>query len=320
VTGPTSSTGRAGSTFGTGGRSGVANALIAYVLWGTFPLYFSLLAPAGALEIVAERIVFCFAFLMIVLLLRRDWAWLGPILRDRRRLVMLVASAAVISANWLTYNWAVNTNQAVEGSLGYFISPLVTVLIGVVALRERLRRAQWVAVAIAFVAVLVMSTEEGRVPWIALVLAATFAVYGWIMKFVETPPVEALTIGMGAMFVPFLAVLVVLQVQGELTLGSSDPGKDALLVGAGVVTAVPMIFFGAAAAVVPLSTMGVLQYVNPVLQFVFSVAVLGEALSAGRWIGFVLVWAALVVFAVDGVRTSRRAARAAADTAPLARP
>lgn len=279
------------------------------MLWGFFPVYFSWLKPASALEIVAERVVWCFVFLLLVLLVQRNWSWVVPTLRDRRRLTLIALSAAFITTNWLTYNWAVNHHQAVEGSLGYFINPLVTVVIGVVALRETLRRAQWVAVGVATVAVVILTVDTGRLPWIALVLAGTFATYGVIMKFVRTPPVEALTMGMGVMFVPFLLVLVVLQARGSLVLSHGTPRESALLIGAGVVTAVPMLFFNAAAPKVKLSTMGLLQYINPVLQFLLSVTVLHETLSAGRWAGFALVWVALVILGIDGLRHSRRPAQ-----------
>lgn len=283
-------------------------AIVAYVLWGLFPWYFAQLGFASAWEIVAERVVWCFVFLLLVVLARRRWSYVMSAVRDRRQLAMITVAAAVITTNWLTYNWAVNNEQAVEGALGYFINPLLTVALGVVLLKERLRRAQWVAVAIAALAVVVLTVDAGHLPWIALVLAATFATYGFTMKFVRTPPVEALTVGMGAMFVPMLVVLGVLQAQGTLILGSSDAdaGRTALLLGAGVVTAVPMLFFNAAAQRVPLSTMGLLQYINPVLQFLVSVLLLHETLSAGRWAGFALVWVALVILAVDGLRSSHR--------------
>jgi len=296
----------------------VTYAVVAYVLWGTFPVYFSLLKPASALEIVAERVVWCFAFLVVVLAVRRDWTWLGPTLRDRRRITLIVLAAVVIVANWLTYNFAVNSGQAVEGSLGYFIAPLVTVTIGVVFLKERLRTAQWVAVAIAALAVAVMAAENGHLPWIAVVLAVTFSTYGLIMKFVDTPPVEAVAVGMGAMFVPFAVVLLALQANGSLVLFHANPGTSALLIGAGAVTAVPMVFFSAAAPLAPLTTLGLLQYINPVLQFLFSVTVLNETLSAARWVGFALVWLALAIFVVDGLRSSRRSASTSA--VELARP
>ena len=284
-------------------------AIVAYVLWGLFPYYFSLLDFASPLEIVAERVTWCFVFLLIVLAVRRSWAPIYAALRDPRRLVPIVLAAAVIVANWLTYNWAVNNNQAVEGALGYFINPLLTVALGVVVLKERLRRAQWVAVGIAFAAVVVLTIDAGHLPWIALVLAGTFGTYGFIMKFVRTPPVEALTIGMGAMVLPSIGVLLVLQSRGTLELGHGSGGQTALLLGAGIVTAVPMLFFNAAAQRVPLSTMGLLQYINPVLQFLVSVLVLGETLSRGRWAGFALVWVALVILAVDGLRASGRGQR-----------
>lgn len=302
-------------------RRGLIYALVAYVLWGFFPLYFSWVSDASALEIVAHRVVWCFGFLLIVLAFRRDWSWVRPLLRSRRRVTTTVAACAVIVANWLTYNWAVNTEQAVEGSLGYFIAPLVTVLIGVVVLKERLRVAQWAAVAIAAVAVTVMTVETGRLPWIALVLAVTFATYGALMKFVDTPPVEAITVGMGALVLPFVVVLLVLQARGELALFDDSPRLSVLLIGAGLVTAVPMVFFTAAAPRVPLSTMGILQYVNPVLQFLLSVLVLRESLTTGRWIGFALVWVALAVFAADGWRQSRQRYPADwAEAEELARP
>ncbi len=287
-------------------RLGLLFGIAAYGIWGFFPLYFPLLEPASALEILCGRFVFSLLFMAVVLTVTRTWSRLRPVLRDRRAMLLLTAAAALISVNWGTYIWAVNSGNVVEASLGYFINPLVLVLIGVVVLGERLRTLQWVAVGIACLAVLVLTVGLGRLPWIGLVLAFSFAGYGLIKKVVSVDPQASLTIET-AVASPFaLAYLVHLQLTGALVLGHHAVSTSLLLVGTGVVTAIPLLLFGGAANRIPLTTMGLLQYLTPIIQFVIGVWVVGETMPPARWAGFVIVWIALAVFSYDGLRQGRR--------------
>jgi chloramphenicol-sensitive protein RarD len=243
----------------------------------------------------------------------RRWAWVVAIVHDRRRLLILSVASVVIAVNWGVYIWAVNNDHVVEAALGYYINPLVTVLMGVVLLRERLRTAQWVAVGLATCAVLALTVDLGRPPWIALVLAFSFATYGLMKNKVRMPAIESLTVETALLVVPAAVVLAVVEASGKGTFGTSSVGLTVLLISLGVVTAVPLVLFGAAASRVPLSTMGLMQYLTPTLQFLIGVAVTHEAMSGGRWIGFVIVWAALLVFSVDSIHAARgRSAEAGA--------
>ena len=287
-------------------RLGLLFGVGAYAIWGFFPLYFPLLEPASALEILCERFVFSLVFMAVVLTITRTWSRLSPVLRDRRALLLLSAAAALISVNWGTYIWAVNTGNVVEASLGYFINPLVLVVIGVVLLGERLRPLQWTAVGIATLAVVVLTLGLGKLPWIGLVLAFSFAGYGLIKKVVAVDPQASLTIET-AVASPFaLAYLVHLQLTGALVLGHHSTSTSLLLVGTGVITAIPLLLFGGAANRIPLTMMGLLQYLTPVIQFVIGVWVVGETMPPARWAGFVIVWIALVVFSYDGLRQGGR--------------
>ena len=245
-------------------------------------------------------------FLSLVLLVRRRWAWVSSLVHDRRRLLLLLVASTVIAVNWGVYIWAVNSGHVVEASLGYFINPLVTVLIGIVAFRERLRIAQWSAVALGFLAVLVLTFGYGRVPWVGLVLAVSFATYGVVKKVVGMPAVESLSVEAVLLIVPSLVYLGWLEQDGQAAFGHEGPGHLALMAGLGVITAVPLLLFGAAAPRVPLTTLGLLQYITPVMQFGIGVLVFNETLTPLRIAGFSLVWLALVVFSIDGLRNARR--------------
>ena len=299
-------------------RRGVLYGVAAYVMWGLFPLYWVLLAPAGAVEVLAHRIAWSVVAVLAILWLlgrRRGAAWGQPalraVLRDRRRLVLLAAAAAVITVNWGTYIWGVSNGHVVETSLGYFINPLVTVLAGVLVLGERLRPAQWAAVGVGAVAVLVLTAGYGRLPWIALTLAFSFGTYGLIKKYVAAGAVESLAVETAVLLVPALGYLMLLEASGRGTFLDHGAGHAALLATGGVVTAVPLLAFGAAANRVPLSVLGLLQYLAPVLQFACGVLVFGEQMPAARWFGFALVWLALAVLSLDGLRAAHRRGRAA---------
>jgi chloramphenicol-sensitive protein RarD len=296
-------------------RRGTAYGVAAYLLWGLFPLYWPLLEPASSLEIVAHRFAWSLLVVLVLLAVTRDWAWLGPFAHDRASQWRLAVASVVIAANWCLYIYGVNSDQVVETSLGYFINPLVTVLIGVLLLGERLNRAQWVAVGLGTAAVLVLAVDYGRPPWIALGLAFSFATYGLIKKQVgpRVGAVASLSVESAVMFVPAVLFLVILEARGDADFGHHGVGHAALLATAGVATAVPLLFFAAAARRVPLTVMGLLQYLAPVLQFVTGVLIYDEPMPASRLAGFALVWAALTVLTIDGLRTRQRSRRRNAD-------
>lgn len=281
----------------------------AYSIWGLFPAFFPLLAPAGPTEILAHRMVWTLVLMLGVLTLTGRLHTLRGL--PPRTWAMAGAAAVLISVNWGVYIYAVNSGKVVEAALGYFINPLVSVLLAVLVLRERLRRWQLVALGVAGVAVAALTIDYGRPPWLALTLAASFGLYGLIKKTVPLDPRASLT-AEGLVVVPFaLAWLVWLQVQGAGTAISLGTGHTLLLLAAGPLTAVPLLLFGGAAQRVPLATLGLLQYLTPVLQFIWGVAVVHENMPSSRWLGFGLVWAALVVFTVDAVRNARSSRRGA---------
>jgi chloramphenicol-sensitive protein RarD len=291
-------------------RAGLAAGVGAYLLWGLFPLYWPLLEPAAALEILGHRIVWSLVLLVALLALGSGFGWLREL--GGRRLRLLALAAVLISVNWGTYIYAVNSEQVVETSLGYFINPLVTVLLAVVVLREQLRPAQRAAVGIAALAVVVLAVDYGRPPWIALTLACSFGFYGLIKKRAGVDGTQSLGVETALIALPALAYLVWLGARGEGTFTTEGAGHVALLVGAGVTTAVPLILFGVAAIRIPLATLGLLQYLAPTLHFLIGVGVYGEPMPAGRLAGFALVWLALCVLTADALRTARANARAAA--------
>jgi chloramphenicol-sensitive protein RarD len=290
-------------------RRGLAYGFAAYCLWGLFPLYWPYLRPAGAPEVLAHRIVWSLAFVLLLerVVARRRGAESGmrALVADRRRLGLLIVAAVLIGLNWLVYIWAVNHHHVLETALGYYINPLMTVAIAVLVLRERLRPAQWAAVGIAAASVLWLALDVGRPPWIALVLAGTFAAYGLIKKTVGAGAVEGLTVETAALFLPALAFLAWTSADGSAAFGRHGVWHTLLLMSAGVATAVPLLFFAAAARRISLSTLGLLQYVAPTLQFLAGITVGDEPLPPARLAGFAGVWVALVVFSVDGVRFAK---------------
>jgi chloramphenicol-sensitive protein RarD len=287
-------------------RRGLAYGLAAYLLWGIFPLYYPLLEPAGPVEILANRIVWSLVVVSLLLLVRRRWAWVRPLLADRRRLLLLAAAAVVIATNWGFYVYGVNSNQVVETSLGYFINPLVSILFGVVLFREHLRRWQWIAVGIGAIAVVVIAVDYGRIPWIALILAFSFGTYGLLKKTIGMGSLESLSVETAILFLPAMAFLVLLNVHGVSALQQEGASSAALLATTGLVTTIPLLFFGAAATRIPLTWIGLLQYTAPVLQFVIGVTIYNEPMPLSRLIGFALVWLALGILAVDSLAAVRR--------------
>ena len=287
-------------------REGLAAAIGAYVLWGLFPLYWPLLEPAAPVEILGHRMVWSLAFLIAVLAVTSGFRWIRRM--DARRVRLLAIAAVLITVNWGTFIYAVNSGHVVETSLGYFINPLVTVALAVFFLHEGLRPNQKIAVAIGTVAVLVLTLDYGRPPWIALTLAGAFATYGFVKKRADVDGIQSLAVETAVLFPAAIGYLLYLGSTGDGTFTAEGAGHVALLAGAGVVTAVPLMLFGAAAIRIPLATVGLLQYIAPVMQFLIGVLVYGEDMPPQRLAGFALVWVALTVFAVDAVRAVRRGA------------
>jgi chloramphenicol-sensitive protein RarD len=294
------STTRRGTLYGAG----------AYLLWGLFPLYWPLLRPSSALEVLAHRIVWSLLVVVVLLAVLRKLPSLLAVLRDRGKAWRLALAAVVIAINWFTYIYGVSNGFVVETSLGYFVNPIVTVLLGVLVLGERLRPVQWGALGLAGVAVLVLSVENGRPPWLALVLAFSFGTYGLLKKTAKVGAVEGLGVETLVLLVPAAAFVAWLGISGEGTFGTEGPGHAGLLALSGLVTAVPLLLFGAAASRVPLTTLGILQYLAPTLQFIFGITLFDEPMPPVKLFGFSLVWVALALFTTDVVR-HRRASRLA---------
>ncbi|OWP20772.1 protein RarD [Microbacterium sp. AISO3] len=296
-------------------------AFSAYVLWGFMPLYFLTLAPMGPFEVVSWRILFSLVFCAILLTVLRAWGKLIAILRTPRLVLWTIVAGLLIYVNWQVFLISTLTGHVIEGSLGYFINPIVTVLLGVLVLKERLRVAQWVAIGIAAVAVGVIVVGYGAFPWIALTLAASFGTYGLVKKQIG-PSVDAVSgLTLESLWLAPVAIVqaIVVALTGGLVFGSVSPGHTALVTLAGVVTAVPLLFFAAGARRSSLTVIGLLQFVAPILQFITGAWILGEPMPLERWIGFGLVWLALVVLSVDSLRAARRPKRIdeASDVAPV---
>jgi chloramphenicol-sensitive protein RarD len=298
-------------------RAGVVSGLAAYGMWGLFPLYFPLLEPAGGLEIVAHRVLWSLVFVAGLLTVVRRWSHVRAVLTDRRALLVLLGAALLIAVNWLVFVYAVNSGHVVETSLGYFINPLVSVLLGVVVFSERLRALQWTAVGIAAVAVAVLTVDYGRPPWIALALAVSFGLYGLMKKLVRVEAAPGLFVETALVAVPAAVVVAVLHAQGEGTAGNAGTGHLLLLMSSGIATAIPLLLFAAATRRIPLSTVGLLQYITPLMQLAIGVFVYHEPMPPARLAGFVIVWVALAVFTADSLRQARAGARRrAAEAAP----
>lgn len=297
-------------------RRGYLYGLAAYGLWGFFPLYFKLLHPASPVEVLAHRVLWSTVFVSLLLLVIRQWGFLQGLLRRPVALLGTAAAAVLIGLNWGTYIYGVDTDRVVETSLGYFINPLFTMLLGVIVLRERLRRWQWVAVGVGTVAVVVLTIDYGHPPVIALILTATFGSYSLIKKRLGLPPVAGLLVETAVLTGPALGYLWWVWSAGEPTVGNVGLGHTALVLASGPLTAAPLLLFAGAANRAPLTGLGILQYAAPVLQFSLGVLVFREAMPVGRLAGFGLVWLALVIFTVEGVRHGRRRGDEADSPAP----
>ncbi len=297
------------ATTNTDSKSGLIYGSAAYLCWGFFPLYWPLLEPASPYEVLAHRIVWTLVFCVGLLTITHKWAAYRSILGQRRLMMPLALASIVITLNWGGFIYGVTNGHVIETSLGYFINPLMTVLLGVFLLGENLRRLQWVAVGLGILAVVVLTVDYGRPPWIALLLATSFATYGFLKKRANLGTIEALSVET-TILTPFaIAYLVFLAMTGTLAFGHEGTWNTLLLMGTGVVTGIPLLMFGAAATRLTLTTIGILQYLGPILQFIFGLTIFGEEMGAARWVGFVMVWSALVIFTYDAISTRRRAKR-----------
>jgi chloramphenicol-sensitive protein RarD len=290
-------------------RKGYLLGIGAYAAWGFFPLYFKVLRPAGPIEILAHRVVWSALFVALLLAAVRAWRRLGALLRRPRTVLVIGLAAALLAVNWGTYIYGVNTDRVVETSLGYFITPLISVTFGLLVFGERLRPAQWCALAVGAGAVAVLAVDYGRLPWIALTLACSFASYGLVKKRLGLPPADGLFVESAALSLPALGYLAWLSAAGRSTFTTVSAWHTVLLLVSGAVTAVPLLMFAGAANRIPMVGLGILQYIAPVLQFFVGVAIEHEPMPGARLFGFGLVWLALVVFTWDGLRSARRSGR-----------
>lgn len=282
-------------------NTGILSAALAFLCWGLFPLYFHALNEVPPMQILAHRMLWSLLFLLAVLAVRRQWKWLERV-RQPRVLASFVGSALLLSANWLVYIWAVNNGHVIESSLGYFINPLVNIMFGYLLLKERLRRAQWVAIGLAALGVAWLAWQAGTVPWIALVLAGTFGGYGLLRKTAALGALEGLAFETMVLFPVAAAYVGWLTLHGQNAfITTAHDGTRWLLVAAGPITAIPLLLFASGARQIPLSVLGLLQYLAPTLQFLLGVWLFHEAFGGGRLVGFALIWGALALFAGEGL-------------------
>lgn len=291
------------------GARGVLNATTAFLLWGLFPLYFHAIGEVPPVEILAHRMVWSLLFLCIVLTLRRQWKWLPAVLRQPKIVATFTASALLLSANWFIYIWAVNNGHVLDASLGYFITPLVNVLLGLFVLKERLRGGQWLAIGVAATGVAWLTWQAGALPWIALALAATFGAYGLLRKTAALAALEGLSFETLLLFPLAGGYVLWLTVHGANTfVNTPSDWTRALLVAAGPITAIPLLLFAAGARKIPLSVLGMLQYIAPTMQMILGLLVFHETFSKARLAGFIVIWSALALYVAEGFITARRTA------------
>jgi chloramphenicol-sensitive protein RarD len=273
-------------------------------MWGLFPLYWPLLEPANPLEIVSHRAVWTLVFCLIVLALSKQIHATLAVMKNPKTMAALLLSTILVSINWITYIWAVNHGHVVEAALGYYINPLIIIAFGVILLREKMRPLQWVAVGIAAVGVLVLTIDYGRLPWVAISLALSWGSYGLVKKKLNLGALEGLAIETLISFIPYAAYIIYLGQQGTGQFGHK-PLLTILLISAGAVTAIPLLLFNGSTTRLPYSTIGLLQYITPTIQFSIGVWLRHEDMPTARWIGFIVIWFALAALATDLVRSSR---------------
>ena len=289
-------------------RTGILSAALAFLSWGLFPIYFHAIDDVPPLQILAHRMLWSLLFLLIVLVLRRQWAWLSTV-RQPRVLGSFIASALLLSINWLIYIWAVNNGHVIEASLGYFINPLVNIMFGYLLLKERLRRTQWMAIGVAALGVAWLTWQAGTVPWIALALAASFGGYGLLRKTAALAALEGLSFETLLLFPLAAGYVAWLTVHGANTfINTPSDTTRALLVAAGPITAIPLLLFAAGARKIPLSVLGMLQYIAPTIQMILGLVVFHETFTRARLAGFIVIWSALALYMAEGFVTSRRTA------------
>jgi chloramphenicol-sensitive protein RarD len=286
-------------------NKGIVYSLGAYLIWGFFPILFKSMSSVPALQILAHRFVWCFVVVALLLLWRRELAALKSAV-NRRALIIYAVAGVLLTVNWGTYVWAVNAGHVVESSFGYFINPLVNVLLGTLFLREKLRPLQWLPVGLAAAAVLYLTVSFGQLPWIALVLAFSFGLYGLVKKLAPLGPLQGLALETTAILVPAAAYLLIMEGAGVGAFGHGDPLTSLLLIFAGVATCIPLLLFSAGAQTTPLSIMGLLQYISPTMQFLIGVLIYREPFTRERLIGFILIWIALIIFTFEGFSSWRR--------------
>jgi chloramphenicol-sensitive protein RarD len=287
-------------------RSGFVYGLSAYLIWGLFPLYWKLLDRSGPIEVLAHRVLWSMVTISLLVVVLRKFGAVVELLREPRRRWPLIAAAVLISVNWGTYIWGVHANRVIETSLGYFVTPLFTVLLGVVVLKERLRAVQWAALAIAFVAVIGLTIENGRPPWVALILTFSFGLYGLAKKQAGAGAIEGMAIETATVAPVALAAIVVLGAQGQSTVADDGAWYLIVVMLAGPITSVPLMLFGAASTRISMTTLGLLNYITPSMQFALAILLFHEAMSPMRWAGFGLVWLALAIFTWDTMAHRRR--------------
>jgi chloramphenicol-sensitive protein RarD len=295
-------------------NTGMLYALSAYMAWGLFPIYFKSLHDIAPLEILLHRMVWALGFLLIVLAVRKQWAWISGVFRQPKVLAGFTASALLLSTNWFVYIWAVNHDRIVDASLGYFMTPLVNVLLGFLVLGERLRRLQWAAVAIAAIGVAWLTWENGHLPWISLTLGLTFGTYGLLRKTATLGALEGLSLETLLLFPLAALALTVMTWGGHSSFVHASSASQWLLVAAGPITAIPLLLFAAGARRIPLATLGLLQYITPSIQLLIGVWLYHEPFSGARLIGFATIWIALGLYSLDGVwQTYKRQTSVTAD-------
>jgi len=298
-------------------KKGIFYAAGAYFLWGVLPIYWKLLHSVSSFQTLAHRVCWTFILLALVVALRGEGPRLKQAFGNRRTVLYLTLTAALLATNWIVYIWAVNNGHVVEASLGYFINPLVSVLLGVVFLRERLRPAQWGAVGLAAVGVGYLWRMYGAPPWIALALAFSFALYGLFKKFAPVESLHSFTIELAVMLLPALGYVVFVERQGMGAFGQGGWELRLLLMGTSVITAVPVLLFNSAAPLIPLSALGILLYINPTFQFLIGLTVFGEPFSTGQLVGFGMIWTALLGYWLEGTLRRKQAGARPAGEAPV---
>lgn len=290
-------------------RTGMLYAALAYICWGMFPLYFKALQQIAPVEILVHRMVWSLLFVLALLALRRQWSWLRAVLRQPGVLAGFAFSALLLSVNWLLYIWAVNNDHVVDASLGYFINPLVNILLGLIFLKERLRPVQWLAVALAAAGVGWLTWQAGHPPWIGLALAFSFGGYGLLRKTATLGPLEGLTLEALLLFPLAFGYFVYLSWSGHNAFVGAPASIQWLLVAAGPITAIPLLLFAAGARRIPLSLLGLLQYLSPTLQLLLGVWLYHEPFGAARMAGFVVIWSGLALYSAEGLWRNWKARR-----------